>query len=364
MIEIKEITNSLEWEKYSGDWNALLSISSSNHIFLTYEWLSTWWEIFGNEKGLGILLAFDGTQLKGIAPLYINKERVFKVLRFIGSRVVPADFLNFIVESGREPEIIPAFMNHLFREIHWDKMFLSDMKDEPNTITSLKNWLTNHHCPFSLEKHYPCPSVEIPGTMEGFLAKVDPIFLGGLKKSRPRQLHRLLRDHQVEFHSSVGQNEYRRTLEKLFLLHEERWQLEKKVGQFHNPHRKEFYKRISKKMLEKNWLRLASLKVDGNEEAVLLGIAYSDDYYYLQIGCGLRGRQLKAGNVLFYYIFESIIGQIKTFNFLRGKDAYKYKWGAVDTFTVLLTSWKGWKGKVQYMVNRLRKPSMRIFWGD
>jgi len=193
MIEIKKISDSWEWNQYADDWNTLLSISSSNHVFLTYEWLSTWWELFGHDKELVIILAREGAHLVGAVPLFFKKGRVLKVLRFLGSQVVLVDLLNFIVHSGREMEIIPLMMDFLLDQVPWDKMFLNDMMREPNTLQALAKWSEAHHLIFSLENNNVSPCLKISDTLEGFHKKLDPIFRKGIQNSGLRRLYRDLR---------------------------------------------------------------------------------------------------------------------------------------------------------------------------
>ena len=40
------------------EWDALLALSASRTIFLTWEWLSAWWRAYGTPGDLRILLAW------------------------------------------------------------------------------------------------------------------------------------------------------------------------------------------------------------------------------------------------------------------------------------------------------------------
>ncbi len=55
-------------------WNQLLKESDNDNIFLTWEWVYTWWEVFGGESELFIItVKNDKGDLIGIAPLHIKK---------------------------------------------------------------------------------------------------------------------------------------------------------------------------------------------------------------------------------------------------------------------------------------------------
>ena len=96
----------------SKEWNNLLNKSSSNNIFLTWEWISLWWEIFKEDAELYVITVKDKeSQIIGIAPLKIVNLTYngfpFRQLEFIGSgKGISADYLNIIIECGREEEVI------------------------------------------------------------------------------------------------------------------------------------------------------------------------------------------------------------------------------------------------------------------
>src|SRR5204863_6928382 len=110
-------------------WNALLERSGSDAIFLTWEWISTWWKVFGRRFALLLLTAEDGNgELIGIAPTMVGPRRsasglTFRALMLIGQRADTfAEYLDFIVERGREAEVTSAFCDFLHREVatEWD----------------------------------------------------------------------------------------------------------------------------------------------------------------------------------------------------------------------------------------------------
>jgi len=67
------------------DWNKLLQKSKEPHIFHSWEWLYTWWEIFANnEDELIILSVYDNYELIGLAPFYLQKTLFSKSLKSLG----------------------------------------------------------------------------------------------------------------------------------------------------------------------------------------------------------------------------------------------------------------------------------------
>src|SRR4029078_8291613 len=71
-------------------WNCLLSKSKSDTIFLTWEWISSWWGAYAKDAQLWIVLVYDDAEaLVGIVPFCLRSRkwlpfRRLKVLQFLG----------------------------------------------------------------------------------------------------------------------------------------------------------------------------------------------------------------------------------------------------------------------------------------
>ena len=87
---IRVVTDLEQFKALSATWDSLLLESQDdNSIFLTHEWLWTWWRYFGDVKKLNILLIEKEGQAIGIVPLMKIEYRVglikFHFLETIGS---------------------------------------------------------------------------------------------------------------------------------------------------------------------------------------------------------------------------------------------------------------------------------------
>ena len=133
MLSIKKISTRSEFSKLKGDWTALLKKSKSDTIFLTWDWLYTWWEYFSGNKQLFILTVHDENEnLVGIAPLCMDKKKlggipVLNYIKFLGTMPISSDHLDFIIHQGREREALEAIFGYLFQENKWDMCLLSNI---------------------------------------------------------------------------------------------------------------------------------------------------------------------------------------------------------------------------------------------
>src|SRR5512135_1071114 len=123
MLLIEEIAETRGFKSLANKWNDLLSQSESDNIFLTWEWVFHWWQVYGNGKELCVLVVKDQHgDMVAIAPLYSRTRTAFgglsvKEMRFLGTgEDVSPDYLNFIIRKGFENEAVASLMGHLATE--------------------------------------------------------------------------------------------------------------------------------------------------------------------------------------------------------------------------------------------------------
>src|SRR2546423_14320187 len=66
---IQTIETTEQFLQLREEWNALLHVSTSNCVFLTHEWMWSWWKHLAEGRRLAILTPRDGQELAGILPV-------------------------------------------------------------------------------------------------------------------------------------------------------------------------------------------------------------------------------------------------------------------------------------------------------
>src|ERR1700687_3903806 len=87
-------------------WNPLLFQSISDTVFLTWEWCAVWWKNYGAGRRLFVLAAWEGKEVVGIAPFYVDEVRLYgtswKRLCLIGDGSNDSDYLDAFARCSRE----------------------------------------------------------------------------------------------------------------------------------------------------------------------------------------------------------------------------------------------------------------------
>ena len=120
-LNIKAVTQLDDFSALENEWKALSQNSNSGNVFLTWEWISTWWECFSTGRQLFILTArrINDGKLLGLAPL--NVQRLiykniihYRELSFMENQLAAPDHLDIISGAGSEEE--KSFCELHFRE--------------------------------------------------------------------------------------------------------------------------------------------------------------------------------------------------------------------------------------------------------
>ncbi len=81
------------------------------------------------------------------------------------------------------------------------------------------------------------------------------------------------------------------------------------------------------------WLQLAFMEVDGQKAAGYLNFDYAGHIWVYNSGLNFTLRELSPGWVLLGYLLKwANENQRRAFDFMRGDEDYKYRFGAVDRF--------------------------------
>ena len=118
-------------------WNALMEASGIDHPFLEHAWVRTWWECFGADSRLHILVLKEADEIVAIAPLISTVVRMFGIpvrrLGFFYNAHVPrADFL---IARGFEHAYRLIWEHLLSISSSWDLLQLCQLPRKPEAGT-------------------------------------------------------------------------------------------------------------------------------------------------------------------------------------------------------------------------------------
>lgn len=321
------------FEALAGEWNTLLRHSDTDTIFLTHEWQSTWWRFFSPGRELILLALREQRKLVGIAPLYRQQSEDGRaVIQLVGGTDI-SDYLNVIALPGYRDHVYQAIFEFLTTElVDWDEIDLhcipASSLYQPLREAAMKQGLVVQH-----QVEDICPIIPLPATWDDYLAMLD-------KKQRHelrRKIRRAEKEADVRWYMTSDPALLPEDVETFFDLH--RKSSSDKEDFMSEPAMQEFFHEMAQFALAQAWLELSFLLVDGEKAATMFCFAYNNQTLVYNSGYDpQRFGSLSPGIVLLgYHIRDSIAKGRAAFDFLRGDEVYKHRFGGQDSEVFQIT---------------------------
>lgn len=320
MLKIHCISDFAQLENH---WKRLAAAGNAT-VFQTWEWSAAWWRHNQRGKKLMALLCEEtgelGAGVIGLAPFY----RTAGVLRLVGTG--GSDYLDFLALPGHETGV--AIMVAEWLQSNPYRWLWADLQQiAPGStarhLTGTQQWPGE-----------TCPYLPLPTTYGAFLQTRNKKLrqnIGYYERSMEKQ-------HALEIRLASHKS-FKADIRAFFELHQLRWRGRWMPGAFASQAARAFHTEAAWALLESGNLRLHTLRLDGKAVASLYCFHKARTTYYYLSGFDPKVSKLSPGTVLTANAIQHAIEAdgATTFDFLRGDEGYKYKWGAQDRYNKRLS---------------------------
>ena len=305
------------------EWQQLLEADPNRHVFATPEWNRLWWNRFGEGRQEGLVLTFSEAGTVALAALTIDRTDEGRRVRFLGGDDL-TDYQGPLIASEKDrPAVAEAFIRYLIETFDdWDYL---EAKGLPVPF-HFSEWLVEAadrmKLQFELELHELTAVLMLPDSWDAYLA--------GLGKKKRHELERKTRRFEREapdavLRSTDGET-YEEDIEAFIRLHKTS---AGEKGEFMLPAREEFFREIARTLQPLGMLALDFLELGGKPIAATISFRYDDVFYLYNSAYDLSLRPISPGLILVSRLIQrSIEENARRFDFLRGRERYKYDLGA------------------------------------
>ena len=287
------------------DWLRLQQQCPYATVFQTYQWHCCWWKHLGFGKP-EVWVASDEGRVVGIAPM------VRKSGQALWMATGPSDRPGALAEAAYWPE------------------FAQRLCELPLGVADLQQCLSNQPMSMAAEKagwhsalQELCPYVNLPESWDELAQRIGKKMRFNIGYAQ-RQMMKQDADTQIFVASDDDLPE---VMTALFDLHTRRWRKRGLPGGFYSSKLRNFHMEWAKTALSEGWLRLHAIRFQGDIKAVLYVFHYNGRAFYYLGGFDLDLSKYSMGTVLTAKAIELAINEkLSVFDFLRGGEAYKYRW--------------------------------------
>ena len=301
------------FDSLSNDWSKFQAKLPASHIFSTPEWSEVWWQHFHSESALYLKVAKKAGKVFGIAPLRIHDTSAL----FIGD-VNVCDYLDFVIETGEEPEFFKLLLDDLALS-GVKQLELLPVREDSTVITSLADIAKERGLRFQRSKLDVSLDLPLPATWEEYLKLLN----GKQRHELLRKWRRLEESGDSKFRTSFDANPD--DVNVFINLFRESRQ-DKAV--FLTPPMELFFRSLLSAMAKAKRLRLNILQLNAVPVAATICLDYQDIVYLYNSGYNPEFSWLSVGLISkAMCIQDSIRRDKKRFDFLKGGEQYKYHLG-------------------------------------
>lgn len=332
---VRIIRDLQEWQCLRSQWDELFYASPTRSAPLRFDWLQTWWRVYGpayaDPQDLRILTVRRSDKLIGALPLYRPRRGrtglAVRRLRFLSTgeaeiEEICPDYMDLLHLPGQEQTCLKALADVLFQgpEADWDQIELGDLSGR----SPLLAW--RQAAPGFRAKVIPrgaCPIADISGGLEAYLSR--------LSANSRQQARRLLRSADragAQLEVAWDESAVTRIFEDLIRLHQERWTAAGQPGCFAAPRFTDFHRTLARLWVPTGKALLARLVLQGTTQAVIYGFIVNQKFDFYQSGITTHEQPaLKSpGIVAFLKLMAHLASRgITHFDFLRGPSGYKQR---------------------------------------
>ena len=304
------------------EWEALLGRDPNRHVFATPEWNQLWWKEFGAGKDLFLLTLRRAGEVAAIVPLYRQDEGGRKVLRFIGG-VELTDYLGPVCSLEDRDDVAASLVRWLATtDVSWDEFDAHNMPVPFGFAEFLVDHADRAGFEFHLDQEDTSAVLVLPETWDDYLSS--------LRSKERHELRRKLRRMEREQPDASIRTASRESLESdlrsFFDMHRG---AEGHKGHFMSPEIATFFDRIATAFSESGWLRMDLLEIGGTQIASTFSFIHGHTFYLYNSAYEPEWARLSPGFVLVSELVKWAIDEgVRTFDFLRGPERYKYQLGA------------------------------------
>ena len=339
MHTLELITDPGQFESLRGEWDDLLRCSNADCLFLTWEWLFTWWRFLSTGRRLCLVAVREDGLLTALAPLARRAPDLRRFVpsasvEFLGTGAVGSDYLDIIVRRGYERPSLPLITQ--WAAANGTPMTLGQLP-EPSAASVVAKSLRSLGWSVRSETINVCPHITLAGhTWDSYLNSLSASQRYGLR----RQVRNLEKHSRVSLETVGSESDRRDALDQLWKLHRARWDTRGGSDALPSSAVLAFHDAFTELALRRGWLRLHTLRIDGRAAASLYGLRYGPKFLFYQSGFDpALGRQ-SVGMITLALVIEQAIQEGATeFDMLHGGEQYKRHWADASRELVRLETY-------------------------
>lgn len=332
------ITSLAALEGLRPEWERLLPISRGATPFQSPHWLLPWWKRIGRGTLASVAVRRSSIgRLVGLLPLYVYTNPATRQRHLFPIGIATTDVLEPLLEpQAEQPVLACAFAKLAAHSAAWDVLEWPQLRPDSAVLNAAwpRGWRRE------VIEGEPSPALTLVGGRAGRLP-VPASMAQNIRTARSRAQRSGRLAYRRADAGSIGE-----ALDVLARLHTRRWSERGLPGVLADGDVIAAHREAAPSLHAAGMLRLYTLRLDDTPIAALYCLADAvpgrERRWFHYLGSfEPRHAALSPGTLLIAHaVDEAMREDAVAFDFLRGAEPYKYRWGAVDQPMFTLRVWR------------------------
>jgi|GEM_PF-2577550 len=308
-------------------WNSVLA-GTDNSIFQNFDWARNWWDVYGGNKELLLLLCTERQHPIAIAPFVITRE---PFNRLPARKVELMYRTNLIITPTKEAVAVRGIMEYL-KDIQrsWDIVDFSDMRDDKILIDLFKQEANRLGFEVLVKEDLPYPYIDITKPWDEYWLERKGKFKKNIRRAQ-RLIKERLQEVNYKFNiynqADLDEKRLLSDFERLVELSMKSWKIRYGTALGSSPERKEFYKRLIEVFSRSGKVEISFLEHNAIPMAGLLAILYKDVWYFFLTFYDKSYAEFSPGTLLLCNVLERVYKDgVSRIELLKGLFPIKLPW--------------------------------------
>jgi len=307
------------------DWNDAVERAHVPHPFLRHEWVRTWWDSFGANHRLHILVIRDNGRIVAVAPLMKESATVYGVpvrrLALLANDHTPrTDFI--VVE--RAEDAYRAIWNSLLEDAdRWDVLQLTQLPRASKTFEVMSKLAAAKGLAIGTWHSSDSPYLELVGTWDQYWASLPSKFRSNIRN----RMSRAAQMGDVALEILRDRTSIETACDDAWRLEASGWKQNEGTSICSDPAVHRFYTLLAERAAEREWLRLLFLTVGGRRIAVSYGACYDGRLFLFKTGYDPEYHTCSPFKLLTYFATQDAFANgVREVDFLGESEPWKQEW--------------------------------------
>jgi CelD/BcsL family acetyltransferase involved in cellulose biosynthesis len=324
IMNIELVTTHEQFKQLAPVWNETLAVSDIDIPFMTFEWFSSWWEVYGKKNDLLIFVFREAGEIVALAPLLRTKGTFMglpvRIIGFIDNN--HAARVGLIVRK-EVPGLMHALLEYLRRsQYRYDLVVFNAVEKNSATERYLRNTLAAHAMPCIMAKGKDSPYIRVEGTWEDYYKSRSK----NVRHKLNRIGNALKRQGPYEIADYTGKDLDRGVAEMLAISRHS-WKYANKTAIISNRDNIVFFSRLANVMAVRGWFRLWVLMINNEPAAFQYALQYKGKLYGIKTDFDEKFSAVCPGKILAKHIVQRCFEEgLKEFDLLGQNESYKMEW--------------------------------------